>query len=354
VTAFRDRVLRDDVAYFALHKAPGHGYRLFPRLARLFGELRPEIVHTRNLAALEASIPAWYARVPIRVHGEHGRDVGDLDGSNRTYRFVRRMHRPFVTQWVTVSRDLQRYLTDAIGVRASRVMHIVNGVDTAAFRPAPSAPRPPGYPFEPQHWVCGAVGRLQPVKNQTLLAHAFVQALERAPALRTRLRLVIVGDGPLRAEIDAILARGGARDLAWLPGVRDDVAPILGTFDAFVLPSLAEGISNTVLEAMASGLPVIASDVGGNRELIEPGVTGSLVPVGDVDALATRLLDYACDPQAAQAAGWAGRARTERLYSLDAMVAQYTALYDALLRSRRNGERAASAPAAQGAVTRSR
>jgi sugar transferase (PEP-CTERM/EpsH1 system associated) len=353
VTAFRHRVRRDDVTFIELHKGPGHGFKLFPRLARLFGELRPAIVHTRNLAALEAAIPAWYARVPIRVHGEHGRDVGDLDGSNRTYRIVRRVHRPFVTQYVAVSRDLQRYLIDAIGVRAARVSHIVNGVDTDAFRPGPSGAPPAGFPFRaPEHWICGAVGRLQPVKNQTLLARAFVRALERVPALRERLRLVVVGDGPLRGEIADILARGGASDLAWLPGARDDVARILGALDVFVLPSLAEGISNTILEAMATGLPVIASNVGGNRELVEDGVTGALVAAGDADALAGRLLDYAGDPQKSRRAGRAGRARAERLYSLDAMVAQYTTLYDGLMRRRGGAVVAAAAPA--GVMTRSR
>ena len=95
--AFAARISRSNVRFIALHKAPGHAVRLYPRLVALLRELKPAIVHTRNLAALEATLPAWIAGVPARLHGEHGRDIGDLDGSNVRYQRVRRLYRPFVT-----------------------------------------------------------------------------------------------------------------------------------------------------------------------------------------------------------------------------------------------------------------
>jgi glycosyltransferase involved in cell wall biosynthesis len=118
---------------------------------------------------------------------------------------------------------------------------------------------------------------MQLVKDQTTLAQAFIRVLAEFPELRSRLRLVMIGDGPLRARAQAMLAEAGVAGLAWLPGQRDDIPEILRGLDCFVLPSLAEGISNTILEAMASGLPVIATDVGGNAELIEAGRSGELV-----------------------------------------------------------------------------
>jgi sugar transferase (PEP-CTERM/EpsH1 system associated) len=336
VTPFRSRVLRDDVEFVELHKAPGHGFKLFPSLYRLFRRMRPAIVHTRNLAALETTVPAAFAGVPVRIHGEHGRDVGDLDGSNRTYRRVRRIYRPFVTQYVALSQDLERYLVEAVGVPPRRIQRIINGVDAAKFTPAAGRALVGGFPFHESHaFVFGTVGRLQAVKNQTLLARAFVGLLEIAPDLRDHVRLVIVGEGPARVEVTRILADANASALAWLPGARDDVAQALRSFDAFVLPSLAEGISNTILEAMASGLPVIATRVGGNAELVDDGTTGTLVPSADAEALARAMLRYARDPALARAHGRAGRERVERLFSLDAMVAQYTALYDRLLQGRR-------------------
>jgi glycosyltransferase involved in cell wall biosynthesis len=141
----------------------------------------------------------------------------------------------------------------------------------------------------------------------------------------------MVGEGPLRRQAQQLLEEAGVGDLAWLPGERHDVPDILRGLDCFVLPSLAEGISNTILEAMASGLPVIATRVGGNPELVCEGESGELVPVGDADALASALIAYAKNPQRAVAAGQTGRATVERRFSMQAMVGAYRGLYDALL-----------------------
>jgi sugar transferase (PEP-CTERM/EpsH1 system associated) len=330
ITDFRLRVARDDVEFIALNKRPGHSFHLYPRLYRLFRDLRPAIVHTRNLAALEATVPAWAAGVSARIHGEHGRDVGDLDGSSRRYQLVRRIYRPFVTDYIALSRDLEAYLTTRIGVAADRVAQIYNGVDATSFRPPANGREPiADLPFrDPALWVVGTVGRLQAVKDQVGLVRAFIRALELAPPQRKRMRLVVVGDGPLYAEARSLLREAGVSDLAWLPGERDDIAAILRGLDCFVLPSLAEGISNTILEAMATGLPVIATDVGGNPELVTAGVTGELVPPADAEALAHRILFYGRHPDAARAAGRAGRARVEREFSLDRMVQRYLQLYD--------------------------
>lgn len=333
VTDFRQRIRRDDVQYISLRKPPGHLFKLFPRLVRLFRELRPAIVHSRNLAALEVTVPAWLARVPVRIHGEHGRDVGDLDGSNKTYQWVRRAYNPFVSHWIALSRDLATYLTGRVGIPARKVIQIYNGVDAERFHPAVlPAPTIGGCPFRrPEHWLVGTVGRMQTVKDQTLLARAFIRALEIAPELRPRLRLVMVGDGPLRAEAQDLLAAAGVAALAWLPGERHDVPDVLRGLDCFVLPSLAEGISNTILEAMASGLPVIATNVGGNPELVTEGRTGALVPASDPEAMARAIIAYAQDPEQAQAVGRQGRAEVERRFSLDAMVGAYRSVYDRLL-----------------------
>jgi glycosyltransferase involved in cell wall biosynthesis len=155
--------------------------------------------------------------------------------------------------------------------------------------------------------------------------------VEVIPAARRRLRLVIVGDGALRAEIESLLAGAGIRDLAWLAGARDDVPELLRSLDLFVLPSRAEGISNTILEAMACGLPVVATAVGGNAELVVDGETGRLVPAGDPAALAAAIRAYLDDPGLLDAHGAAGRRRVEERFDLDAMVAAYLAVYDAVL-----------------------
>ena len=334
ITDFRDRIKRKDVEFVALNKPPGQGIWQFPKLYRLFRRLRPAIVHSRNLAALECQVPAWAARVPVRIHGEHGRDVGDLDGSNLAYQRVRRFYRPFVHHYMALSRDLADYLVQKIHVPQSTITQVYNGVDTQRFKPTPNGPIPiAGCPFDPsQHWLVGTVGRMQVVKDQVMLARAFVRALELAPQLTATMRLVMVGEGPLRAQAQAVLDAAGVSSLAWLPGERNDVADIMRGLHAFALPSLAEGISNTILEAMASALPVVATDVGGNADLVQRGQTGEITAAADPLAMAQRLVQLATEPQRASTMGAAGRQRVEAAFSMQAMVANYQSVYDKQLR----------------------
>ena len=345
--AFAARLSSAAVGCVALHKAPGHAVRLYPRLVALLRELKPAIVHTRNLAALEATLPAWIAGVPARLHGEHGRDVGDLDGSSRRYQRVRRLFRPFVTRYVALSPDLASYLRERVGVPATRIDQVYNGVDTARFRPAPGGRAAiDACPFrEADHWLVGTVGRMEKVKDQTNLARAFVSAVRADPEARARLRLVLVGDGKLKREVETILESAGVRELAWFAGERADVVPLLQGLDCFVLPSLAEGVSNTILEAMACGLPVVATRVGANAELVEQNVTGRTVPAADSDALAREIGAYFTTPALARQHGQAGRRRVERRFSLERMVDDYDRVYRGLLRTHRPVRSAAAAAA---------
>ena len=329
---FCARVTRPDVEFVALHKPPGHSFKLFPALFRLFRKYRPDVVHTRNLAALETSFPAWLAGVPVRIHGEHGWDVTDPDGTNPKYRLIRRLHRPFVTHYIALSGHLKAYLREAIRVPENRVTRICNGVDLTRFE-ARGPQRAPieGSPFNDQgHYVLGTVGRLQAVKDQMNLLRAFVLLIRRRPDLASKTRLVLAGDGPMRGALEAEIARECVQDHVWLAGERGDVPNVMRGFDCFVLPSQAEGISNTILEAMAGGLPVVATAVGGNGELVDDGVTGTLVPPQDPALLADALERYVSSPALGVEQGRAGRKRVEACFSLDGMVGQYAGLYQSL------------------------
>ena len=334
VTDFSRRIQRDDVEFISLRKPPGHGVWQYAKLFKLFRQLRPAIVHSRNLAALEAQAPAWAAGAPVRIHGEHGRDIGDLDGSNVSYQRLRRLYKPFVHHYLALSRDLDAYLVDKVKVRPHKITQVYNGVDTRNFSPSSDGPQPiAGCPFDPaNHWLIGTVGRMHPVKDQVMLAHAFVQALALTPQLRPRLRMVMVGEGPLRAQALAVLEAAGVADLAWLPGERHDVADIMRGLHAFALPSLAEGISNTILEAMASALPVLATAVGGNADLVLHGQTGLIIPAADPAAMAREIARLASSPQQARVLGEAGRRRVEATFSMQAMVNSYQKVYDTQLR----------------------
>jgi sugar transferase (PEP-CTERM/EpsH1 system associated) len=334
-SSFRER-LPADVPVIALHRRAGQDWGLYLKLWRTFRALRPALVHTRNLATLEAQVAAWAAGVPARVHGEHGRDVHDLDNRSRRYVWMRRILSPLVQRYTAVSRELSDYVTGDVGIAATRVTRICNGVDTQRFSPqSPQSPRPPLPDAEAAgrlggRLLVGTIGRMQAVKDPLNLVKAWIALCRQHPCLGSRAGLVMVGEGPLRPQAQALLAEAGLAGSSWLPGARHDTAEILRTLHLFALPSLAEGISNTILEAMASGLPVVATDVGGNSELVQDGITGQLVPRDQPQALAQALASYLEDGDLRDRHGTAARERAVREFSLDVMVSRYCEIYESL------------------------
>jgi sugar transferase (PEP-CTERM/EpsH1 system associated) len=327
---FAERVERSDVEFIELDKRPGHLVRDYPRLYRLFRKLRPAAVHTRNLAALEAVVPAWAAGVPVRIHGEHGWNREDPEGMRRRYRYLRRLYRPFVSRYVALSHHIEEYLERQVGVPPRRVSQIYNGVDTERFRPAPARERIAGCPFgHPEDFLVGWVGRMDPIKGLPHLLQGLARAAQNPAA--SRLRLVLVGEGPMRQAVERLVEQHGMSERVWLAGERADVAELMRGLDCFVLPSLGEGISNTILEAMATRLPIVATRVGGNGELIESGMTGLLVPPGDGDALAGALLRYSSDRAMARRHAKAARRVAQTRFSLARMVADYCSVYEGAL-----------------------
>lgn len=331
---FRDRITRADVEVIALRRSKVGIWKLRREIFRLCRRLSPAIVHTRNMSGLDALLPARLAGIAHCVHSEHGWDVDNLDGGNWKPALLRRMHTPLVGHYITVSQDLQRYLVKQIGIRPSRITQIYNGVDTQRFHPAADAAR--GWlpaAFRNEHLVLiGTVGRIQAVKDQATLLKAFTMLLAQRPDLRQTTRLVIAGNGPLLDELKALAVSLKIDDVTWFPGALNNVPEVLRALDVYVLPSLNEGISNTILEAMASGLPVIATAVGGNVELVDDGVCGRLFEPRDADTLSRLLLEYAIDTPLRKAHSLAARKHAEARFSLASMLARYQQTYDEVLR----------------------
>lgn len=326
-STFAARITRPDVEVIALHKPPGQPFKLYPQVYRLLRRLKADVLHSCNLAAMELVPMAALAGVPLRVHAEHGWDVGELGGNNARYRFLRRLYKPFVHEFIAVAEPQKDYLQHSIGVAPQHLHVIPNGVDTDRFRPWREGDAlPAGFPFQRgEHWVIGMVGRLAPVKNPLLLVEAFVQlVISRAPGTE-HMRLAIIGEGPLHDQIAQRIDAAGLSNQVWLAGVRADIPELLRAMDCFVLPSLSEATSCTLQEAMATALPIIATQVGGNAMLLEEGRLGSLVPSEDANALAAALLKrYG---QRAEDVNLAARDAIIGHYGLAAVLARYNALF---------------------------
>ncbi len=331
--AFFARIKRADVQIFCLNKNPGHDLGSFKRCYQLLRQLKPDICHSRNLAAMEYQLVAWLARVPHRVHGEHGWDLTDIAGQNRKYVLLKRLFKTVIQQYICLSKEGQRYLQHTVGVPAKRLSVICNGVDTERFSPAARAQSSlPGLLANSDRVIFGTVGRIADVKNQQLLVTAYIAQCQQNPDFRNNTALVLIGDGQQRSMFQQQLTEAGLTEQCWLPGDRSDIAQLLPGLSVFVLPSLAEGISNTILEAMACGVPVIASDVGGNPELVQSGHTGWLFQSGDQTQL-MQLLQQ-CQQTAPELAqiGLNARAAALQQFSLNSMVAAYRRQYFAGIR----------------------
>lgn len=337
---FADRLVDPKVQVICLHSGQGHSFGLYVRIWKILRGLKPAIVHTRNLATLEGQIPARLLPGVKTVHGEHGRDVNDLEGINRKYNLLRRFIQPLVGRYITVSQDLERWLLDTIGVAQNKISQIYNGVDQDKFSPVKERNAdlaPEGF-LSDDSIVIGTVGRLAVVKDQASLIAAFNLLLQNATVNKNKLRLIVVGDGPLHDSLQQQVQQLGIERYVWMAGDRNDVSDLLRLFDLFVLPSLGEGISNTVLEAMATGLPIVATAVGGNPELVEDGVNGRLVPVGDHQSLAGIIEQLIRQPDHLKAMGIRSLEKVKKQFNWDNTVAEYLAVYDGLLETKQEAE----------------
>jgi sugar transferase (PEP-CTERM/EpsH1 system associated) len=304
--------------------APNRGAQFgIARLARVFRDWQPHIVHSRNWGAIEAIPAARWAKVPIAIHSEHGYELEMLEGLPLRRRLLRRFFYPMADAIFAVTRDLSAYHARQVGWSEEKIATIYNGVDTERFAPRPAEKQrireelqvPEG------RFVIGAVGRLVPIKNYSTLLRAARELL----AAQLDISVVIIGSGPELYSLEREAA--GMGDRVRFLGQRTDLPALFDGMDAFAQTSICEGMSNTILEAMASAVPVVATDVGGNPEIVSDETTGLLFQRGDFRTLAAKFALLATNPALCRKLGDSGRRRAQTEFGLDNMMARYKALY---------------------------
>jgi glycosyltransferase involved in cell wall biosynthesis len=330
-----DQAREQGATVMCIYKESGIRPSTFGRLRRWLIEVSPDVVHTHQLGALfYTGIAARTAGVPLLVHTEHGKHY-----QSRKARILGRIAAASANKFFCVSNDIARDAVERKVVSKSKVAVVPNGVDTDHFRTQGESSElrerlniPVGAP------VVGTVGRLAEVKQQ----HVLIKAFARLKALHPAAHLVLVGDGPLRPELEQLAGEVNVRDCTHFVGFQPDAAPYLQLLDVFVLCSRSEGMPLAVLEAWAAGVVVVATAVGGLPELIDDGETGILY-TGDDAVLARRMEAVLCDCEWSQRMTSAARARVIREFSANAMAQNYANHYLRLLERRCAARRSAAA-----------
>ena len=328
-SAFHAHLRERGVEVVDLKRRSGLDPAYYLRMYRALRSLRPDLVHTRSFGGLDGQLVAALAGVRLRVHGEAAREP--LPRRVRTG-LLRRALRRLVKHFIAASAEQERWLIEQVGAEPTRVTHISAGVDSVEFHPrlGPHAAVGPAGFMQDDVFVIGSVGLMNGPSNELTLVEAFLRLISSPHPAHQRLRLLIVGEGPIRAECRAMLERAGAAGRAWLPGSRGDTAQLMRAMDLMVLPAVAANAPDTLLAAMASGLPVVATAVGVHRELVQPGLTGILVPPMSPEVMAAAIADYCRIPEMGLRHGARARGQVIAHHSLPAMARSYIAVYDAL------------------------
>lgn len=309
-TGRSEELLPVETQVISMGKSAGNSIGFIVKLAKVLKKLNPDVVHTRNWGGLDGVLAARLAGISAIVHGEHGWGVIDPMGLKMKRVLIRRFVSVMIKEYTCVSKQMVQWLRNDIRVKKT-VTQIYNGVDFERYSPSKPTATNSGV-------IIGVVGRLDPIKDHPTLFKAFQVVRKKI----SDVELLVIGDGPEREKLEKIAGKG----ITFL-GNRRDVPELMKSMDVFVLPSLNEGISNTILEAMATAVPVIATNVGGNPELVKDGISGRLFEVGDSEGLANIILDYCWNIDKRQSHGVNARKTVLKNFSIDKMVDQYTRVW---------------------------
>jgi len=303
----------------ALNRRGGLRPGMILRVKRILAQWRPDVVHTHQLVTLlYAGLAARWLRLPVVLHTEHGREK--YETRLRT-RLLGRVAGLTCDRFFCLTAEMAGRVRSARVVPEKKLAVIENGIDLDAFAEElhDGGRTREAFGIPPQVPVIGTVGRLSEVKRQDVLLRAFAQVRKRFESAR----LLIVGDGPLRKNLEELAAELGISDAVHFAGYQPHSGPFLKAMNVFALTSRSEGMPQAILEASVMGLPVVGSRIGGIPEVVEEGKTGLLFEVGNHEELAEFLCDLVGDRKKAAAYGAAGKKNVSARFSVARMAADY-------------------------------
>ncbi|MDD5173491.1 MAG: glycosyltransferase [Candidatus Omnitrophica bacterium] len=312
-----------DVKVFIVKRKFANDPTLIFRLARLLRNEHPDIVGTYNWGAIEGIPAARLAGVKRVVHSEHGFDLEEIYRKKLRRIFVRRFLLKKCDKIIAVSRLIKRWLMETVKIAEDRIVYVPNGCDLKIFYPGKDMERRRSLGIEDRDIVIGSVGGLKEIKGYDLLIAAFTKIAKE----RDDLKLLLVGDGPQKERLKKLAEEAGVAEKIIFTGEIIETAPFYRAMDIFVLSSLAENFPIALLEAMATGLPIVATDAGDAGYMLDAGAGGLLVTTKDAAAIAKGVEYLLNDRTEAVKKGGIARKRVEELFSLDRMTGAYESLY---------------------------
>jgi len=314
----RQKLIDAGISTWVIAKETGERIGAMVRIWKAMREFKPDVIHTHHLYELLYAWPgALLTRTQI-VHTEH--EYFSLKNSKAFFRL--RLLSCLCRAITGVNEETSAFLKNDIGISATKVHTIPNGINLKQYELVRSNRKLFG--LTGNDLVVGIVARLHKVKDHQMLIHAFRLVVYKLP----QTKLLVIGDGPTRQQLESLVSELQITDKVFFLGICSDIPELLSCLDVVVLSSLEEGLPMSILEAMASGKPVVATEVGGVPTVVRTGQTGLLVPVGDSEAMATALTSLLTEPDIAEKMGCNGRKIIEKYYDLKQSLAKYRILYE--------------------------
>jgi len=316
-----EKLVDDGINVTLLQITTKHYDPFYPlRLGRFLRAKKVDVLHMHSGTFFIGAQAGFLARTPAMIYTDHGRHLVDP----KRLILMNRFSAMFVDKIVAVSRELEEYLANVVKLPRRKISTIINGIDTVKFSPRPkSASLLREFGISENTKIIGTVGRLAEVKDQSSMIEAFEVVNRHYPDSV----LMLVGDGPMKSELQQLVVDRKLDERVIFTGSRSDVSELLNLFDVYLLTSLSEGTSISLLEAMASGVPPVVTDVGGNPSVVSNGINGFVVKPKDTVNISEKIINLLENVTTCKTIKNNAVTTVRQNYSLSNMIDRYASIY---------------------------